>query len=75
MITSTQARNLLDAFTWTDGNQFLEAYNKVYGEHVTYTWNSYIEHQFRLMQNDPLAFVIKWENLAAQICVIYEATR
>ena len=75
MITRTQARTTLHAFTWTDGNQFLEAYNKVYGEHVTYTWNSYIENQFRLMQTKPLDFIIKWEDLAAQICVIYEATR
>ena len=75
MITKRQARNALHAFTWTNGDTFLEAYNKVHGEYGEQTWTSYIDDQFRLMQTKPLDFIIKWTDVAAEICIIYESTR
>ena len=46
----------MDAFNWTNGEVFLEAYNKVYPNHEQ-KWTGYIEEQFHLMQTDAIYFV------------------
>ena len=71
MITRAQARKTLHAFTWTNGDTFLEAYNTIHGEYGEQTWTSYIERQFHLMQTKPLDFIIKWPEVAAEIVTIY----
>lgn len=70
MITRQQAQDIMDAFNWTDGTAFLEAYNKVYPLENR-AWTGYIEDQFHLMQTKPLVFIWKWTDLAAQICTTY----
>jgi len=69
MITKTQARNALRAFTWCDLLEFMECYEIAY-EQETHL-GGYIEEQFDLMQRKPLDFIIKWEALAAQIVTRY----
>ena len=69
MITQKQARAALHAFAWTNGDDFKEAYEAVYGHEVR--WDAYMDDQFRMMQNKPLDFIIKWNKLAAQIIAVY----
>ena len=70
MITKEDARTALHAFAWTNGDGFMKAYEAVYGHEVR--WDAYMDDQFRMMQNKPLDFIIKWNDLAAQIVIDYE---
>lgn len=70
MITKKQARAALHAFAWTNGDAFMKAYVAVYGHETR--WDAYMDDQFRMMQNKPLDFIIKWYDWSAQIIVDYE---
>lgn len=70
MIDRKTAGRALDAFAWTNGEAYLEAYEKVYG--YAQRWDGYTADQFALMQNDGLRFIKKWPELAAQIVIQYE---
>lgn len=71
MITRQQAKAALHAFTWTDGDAYMRAYEKVYG--YAPRWDGYMQEQFALMQKKPLDFIVKWDELAAQIVIQYES--
>lgn len=75
MITRAQARMTLHAFTWTNGDTFLQAYDTIHGKYGEQAWTSYIEDQFHLMQTKPLEFIVKWPDVSAEIVAIYKATR
>lgn len=69
MITKKDAQDALHAFAWTNGDGFMKAYVAVYGHETR--WDAYMDDQFRMMQNKPLDFIIKWNDLAAQIVADY----
>ena len=73
MITRKQAQAALHAFTWTDGEAFLDAYEKLYGDRPR--WDGYMSEQFTLMQTKPLDFIVKWDVLAGQILLAYQASK
>lgn len=70
MITKEYAQAALHAFAWTNGDAFMKAYVATFGHETR--WDAYMEDQFRMMQNKPLEFIVKWHRWAAQIIVDYE---
>ena len=71
MITLSDAETYLDAFNWCDGNEFLTSYKIALNYDYCPRWDSYMETQFRLMQQNPLRFVKKWHKTASTIVARY----
>ena len=54
--------------TWTDGETFVAAYNKLYQNGGTaHELSGYVGDQFNMMQRNPLEFAMKWPALTAAL--------
>jgi hypothetical protein len=74
MITEQKARQYRNAFNMCGGHDFALAWNDASKQHPVEdidNYGGYAGDQFRMMQKNPLDFIVKWPSLAKRIVERY----